>query len=98
VLTSLFSSSYVMRRQLCLEAGPTRELFALAGVALLVVDIVRTAHRIPRQLIEAVSELQALQWLCQLRQQLGLFSRHFFCALPQPSVALLLPAVAVGRS
>jgi hypothetical protein len=87
-----------MRRQLYLEAGPMMEPFVLAGVARLVVDIVHTAHWILRQLIEAVSELQDQKWLCQLRQQLGLFFRHFVCALLQPSVALLLPAVVVGRS
>jgi hypothetical protein len=70
-------------------------LLVLAGVVRLVVGTVRIGRRTLRQPLEAVSELQARQWLCQLRQQLGLFFRHFFCAPPQPSVAVLLPLLVV---
>lgn len=95
------SSSISSGRRSCLEADQLGGLRVLAGAVRLEVGIVRIVRRVLRQLVGAVSGLQARRWWCQLRQQLGLFFRHFFDAPLRPSAAVLPPlpaAVVVVRS
>lgn len=96
VSTNLFLILCETRRRWCPAVALVGAQPALAHAQCLMAGI-RIGRRVSRQPPGAVSELQTL-WLCQLRQQLGLFFRHFFCAPLPPCAALLLLVAAVVRS
>jgi len=93
-LTNLFLILCEMRQLWCPAVDLVGTQLAPAVVLRLMVDK-HIGRWVSEQPTGAVSELQALYLWCQLRQQLGLFFRHFFCA-PLPPCAALLPLGAAA--